>query len=81
MHVQVTATVTAPTLSDGTRTADGKFQFTLHGSAGQNYQVQSSPDLKTWTTVQTVKPDSDQMTVTDTPAAGAASTYYRVEAQ
>jgi len=72
---------TAPMLSDATRTADGKFQFTLHGSAGQSYQVQSSPDLKTWTMTQTVKPDSDHMTVTETPAAGVPTTYYRAQAQ
>jgi plastocyanin len=81
IHVQVIAAATAPTLSDAVRTADGKFQFTLHGTAGQTYQVQASADLKTWNMIQTVKPDSDHMTVTDTPAAGAASTYYRAQAQ
>lgn len=42
-----------PHLRAGTVSGTGTFDLWLDGNSGQRYVLQSSPDLRTWTTVQT----------------------------
>jgi plastocyanin len=82
VHITVNpATVTAPTLSAPTKTEDGKFQFTVQGTAGRTYVVQVSGDFLNWDVAQTLAAPSDTFTVTDTPPANLALRYYRVQVQ
>jgi plastocyanin len=79
VQVQINNPAVAPSLSDPAWTADGKFQFTVHGAAGQTYIVQTSADAKTWNPGQTVQATSDEFTVTETPPADASLQFYRVQ--
>jgi plastocyanin len=69
---------TRPTLSGPARTPDGKFQFTVNGVSGQTYAVQTSSDLQTWSTIQTITATANAFTVTDT-MQGLTAQFYRVQ--
>jgi plastocyanin len=71
---------TAPTLSVPQFTS-GKFQFSVSGTAGQNYIVQASADLTNWSTIQTNKPTANVFSITDSQTAGNNPRFYRVGQQ
>jgi hypothetical protein len=55
----------------------GRPQFNLHGRAGATYEVQSSPDLKSWATFLTTSA-ADVATFPDPAPVGNAQRFYRV---
>ena len=57
--------------------ANAQFRVTLNGAAGQSYEIQVSPDLKTWTPLTTVTNTSGVMQITDTIAANWPKKFYR----
>jgi subtilisin family serine protease len=80
------AQVIAPTLANSTLTAakfeapkvvNGKFQIRLSGTPAQKYEVQVSPDLKTWTTLGTVTNTVGTVETTDSISAGWPKKFYR----
>lgn len=52
-------------------------QFAWNTLPGENYQVQTSPDLVTWTTIATITATANNTVFTDpTPANGTL--FYRI---
>jgi len=66
--------VTPPLLTAGARQA-GQFGFTVTGDAGQQYVVQASTDLVTWSPIET---NAAPFQFTDRSASGFSQRYYRV---
>ncbi len=56
---------------------DGQFQFTISGTAGQQYKIESTPDLSTWMTV-TNHLTNILGTVSYSAALGSTNLFYRV---
>jgi len=54
---------------------NGKIQFIISGTAGQQYKLESSPDLSTWTPVITLT--NTQGTVSYSAALGSGNLFYR----
>ncbi len=52
--------------------------ITVIGHTNQNYQVFSSPDLKTWTSVQTIKMTDNQTNIVDPEGVLATPKFYRI---
>lgn len=64
--------------SSGATITDGIFQFSFSSAPGQSYRIDSSEDLRTWTTVKQVTA-TDSRTSFSAPADPAAKTrFYRV---
>ncbi len=68
-----TVALTAPS-----QPSPGQFQFTFNTSVGANYTIQSSSDLKTWSSVLTFSGPGVPMTIID-PNATASQRFYRVK--
>lgn len=65
-------TLTSPAL------ATGQFHFSIQGLIGQKYAIQSSPDLISWTSINTNLATSTSASVTDPSASNAPVNFYRV---
>jgi len=75
----ITEPLAGPVLVAPTLTAADELQFMLSGETGQTYRLESSTDLQSWTTVDTVTlgdPAEQTFTVTNTGAVPAV--FYRV---
>lgn len=72
--------VVPPTLSGAKMLAAGQFSFTLTGSVGATYVIESSTDLGTWTEVATQTLTATTWTFT-APAGGAPYKFYRAKAK
>ncbi|HEU0008859.1 MAG TPA: S8 family serine peptidase [Verrucomicrobiae bacterium] len=58
--------------------AAGRFEFMLKGQAGGKYLLQSSPDMRSWTTVgNAVLAPSNTLLFSDPTPAGSAPRFYR----
>ena len=76
--ITVTAAVASPAkLSAAARLSNGQFQFTIAGSIGKQYTVQTSQDLISWSAIQTVTASSDTFSFSDANAAGLPRRFYR----
>jgi hypothetical protein len=61
------------------RNADGRVTLTASGTAGTNYILQASADLKSWTNISTNTADaSGQWQTTDPNAATLSARFYRL---
>lgn len=61
------------------RLAGGLVQLTISGGDIEDrLEVQSSPDLKTWTTLSTLVKTGESVSFVDTESSGAAMRFYRV---
>ena len=58
----------------------GQFQFTISGTAGQQYKIESAPDLSTWMTV-TNHLTNTLGTVSYGEALGSSNLFYRVSVE
>ena len=67
----------SPVLKDAVHAA-GQFQFEITGLIGQNYEIQSSPDLLAWTPISTNLATSASFNVTDPSATNTPAGFYRV---
>ena len=50
---------TGESLVWGEQLANGTFRITVHGVAGENYEIQASSDLQSWTVLTTLTADSN----------------------
>lgn len=66
-----------PTLSSPVRTAPNQFRFQVNGVAGQNYTIQASSNLLTWTSIIVTNPQTGAFLVTLGKATNGVS-FYRV---
>ena len=57
---------------------NGTLEFTFTGVSGVNYSLQSSPDLKTWTTVLSFTGSGSAETIS-APTTGGKALFYRVK--
>jgi hypothetical protein len=57
--------------------APGQFTFELTGRQGASYELQSSPDLNTWTSWRTTSITNSSVQVSDVPAPAADRRFYR----
>jgi hypothetical protein len=65
-------------LSRGVFTPAGRFEFMLKGQVGGKYQIQRSPDMRSWTTIaNTVLAPSNTIMFTDPAPAGSGPRFYR----
>jgi hypothetical protein len=71
-----TVKIQSPTIA-----ADGTFSMQVIGTSGQTYQVQASPDLKTWTSIGPVTGASTPQPFSDSAAKGLPHRFYRVMGQ
>jgi hypothetical protein len=55
------------------------FQFTINAAAGVNYTVQTSSDLKAWTSTDTISGSGGPITITDLATGSANPRFYRVK--
>ena len=68
-----------PRVSQPRLPAQGGFQFSVSGRAGDAYDVESSSDLATWSRLFSVTNENGTVTVTDPAAPSAARRYYRLK--
>jgi hypothetical protein len=55
----------------------GRFQAVLHGTAGANYLIQTSPDLQQWHDLTVVSNATGSVQVMDSTATNATRRFYR----
>jgi uncharacterized repeat protein (TIGR01451 family) len=67
----------APRLLSSAIGANGQFQFTIQANPGEVYEVQTSPDLKTWTPAGTCAVGAGTGQYTDAQAPGQPQRFYR----
>jgi uncharacterized delta-60 repeat protein len=67
----------APRLHGVARAANGVVTMLLSGEAGQNYRIEGSADLRTWTALGTVTGGAAPQTFTDANAATFPQRFYR----
>ncbi len=72
-----TASAGQPVLGSFSRPSNRQFQFSIAGSAGQTYTIQSSTNLTDWVSIATTKAPSNLFTFTDDTATNSVS-FYRV---
>ena len=65
-------------ISDILYSAAGQFEFSASGPAGQVVVIEASPDLKTWTPLQTNTLGGGPIPFTDSQSALLPSRFYRV---
>lgn len=71
-------TVASPIVLTRPRLVDaGAVQFTLRGDPGDRYDVEVSPDLRTWTVLASVSNTTGEVVYTDRTTVGAARRFYR----
>jgi hypothetical protein len=71
-------TVASPIVLTRPRLVDaGVVQFTLHGDPGDRYDVEVSPDLRTWTVLASVSNTTGEVVYTDRTTVGTARRFYR----
>lgn len=58
-------------------TGDGAFQFNLMGNPGQNYRIQSSLDLITWSDRANLSPRTPLILYSEPDAANLPPKFYR----
>jgi hypothetical protein len=68
---------TTTILKMGGRTPDGANILQISGRAGLNFSVQSSANLKNWTTLVTTNAPTGALDYIDTSSIGVPSRYYR----
>jgi hypothetical protein len=68
----------APVISDVHQTVDGQFGFNVQGTMGQVFVIEVSPDLQTWTALQTNTLGSSPYAFTDPEPATQASRFMRI---
>ncbi len=56
----------------------GKFGFNITGGAGQQVAIQSSTNLRDWTTVTTITLGSGPYYFSDPDSSGSFARFYRV---
>jgi hypothetical protein len=61
--------------------SSGTFQFTVWGEIGVHYVIESSTDLRTWTTLTTVFNEVGPIHVTDPAPKDSLRRFYRVRAR
>ncbi len=66
---------TPPTLASPLRLSSTAFQFTLLGTAGQSYTIQSSSTLTNWISILTTNAPSSSFAIMDTNATNALNFY------
>lgn len=66
-----------PVLSGISVALDGKVRFTLEGADGRAYQIQGSPDLRTWTDLQRRTVTAGRIVVDDLPEPQTRYRFYR----
>lgn len=73
-------TVVPPALviSDIHHSANGQFGFSVEGAVGQAVVIETSPDLQTWTELQTNTLGSGPLPFTDPQPASLPSRFYRL---
>jgi plastocyanin len=70
--------VVTPTLSAPVRPNNGQFQFTISGTAGQTYIIETSSNLTHWVAVDTNVAPSNVFNYTNTSATNLTQ-FYRVK--
>ena len=66
-----------PAKFEAPRVVNGQFRVKLTGAIGQVYEVQVSPNLKTWTTAGTATNTTGTVEAIDTISASWPHKYYR----
>lgn len=76
--IRIAQQAAPPTLGQATRTGS-HFQFTVNGSAGQNYTIQAATNLASsnWTSILVTNPTLNTFQISDTNATNPAR-YYRI---
>jgi plastocyanin len=64
-------------LSSPTRQADGQFQFTILGIAGQTYATEASTNLLNWSAIGTNVAPADSFSITDATSTNILLRFYR----
>jgi len=67
-----------PPVFTGPSITNGRFQFTINGATGQNYTVQTSLTLSSWTNVFTTNSPAMPLVWSDTNMPGFGRRFYRV---
>jgi hypothetical protein len=75
--ISIAAGPTGPTLSALTVSDVDRVQFTLTGQAGASFRLESSGDLRVWTTVSVVANPTGTVVFTDPALAGSGPKFYR----
>jgi len=68
-------------ISQSVRLEGGKFRLTATGAVGQGVSVYCSPDLETWSLLETVMNTSGTVTITDPEAASLDRRFYKLVSQ
>lgn len=76
--LQIQPAAARPVLSGAARLGTSQFQFTITGTAGQNYLIESTPDFKQWTTVLVTNAPSDRFAIQVDRSTNRAA-FYRVK--
>lgn len=69
--------LTNATLTSPIRLADGRFQFTLLGIAGQTYATETSTNLLNWSAIGTNVAPADSFSITDATSTNILFRFYR----
>jgi len=75
---QVTSDDRAPAIQQPRMEANGTFRFQLFGQLGDNLTIQSSGDLVTWNTLETLVITNIPMEISDPDAKNFSTHFYRV---
>ncbi len=68
-------------ISGGTLSREGSFQFQVLGETGRTYEIQASTDLKAWDSQETFTISVSPYDYSDDRAKGAPVRFYRVQQQ
>jgi hypothetical protein len=78
ISLQIQAAAVRPAISAAGKLGTSQFQFTITGTAGQTYSIETTPDFKNWTSVLVTNAPSDSFVIqVDRSTSGAA--FYRVK--
>jgi hypothetical protein len=78
VSLQIQAATVRPALSAAGRLGASQFQFTVTGTAGQTYSIDTTPDFKQWTTVLVTNAPANSFPIQMDRSTNRA-TFYRVK--
>lgn len=76
--LQVQPAAARPVLSGAAKLGTSQFQFTITGTAGQTYSIQTTPDFKSWTTVLVTNAPANTFAIQVDRSTNRA-VFYRVQ--